>query len=132
MYKKWLFFAAFLFTAVFSQLNAQTPSDFFKAVGASNFSLLESYLNEEVDVCINDDQQLNKKDKAIVRLKNFFAAHAVEKVEPLHTGSSRGKNSEYKVAKLITKNGVFRLFVYSENSGGKNSVKEVRIEKFNG
>jgi hypothetical protein len=132
MYKKFSFFAAFLFTIGFHTLSGQSPSDFFKAVGASNYSLLESYLNDEVDVCINDDQQLNKKEKAIVRLKNFFSSHIVDKVEALHTGSSRGKNSEYKVAKLITKNGLFRLFVYSEHRGGKNSVKEVRIEKFNG
>ncbi len=132
MYKKIFFFAAFIFIVFNNRLLAQSPSDFFKAVGASNYSLLESYLNEEVDLCIVDDQQLNKKEKAIVRIKNFFNSHIVEKVEPLHTGSSRGKNSAYKMAKLVTKNGIFRLFVYSEQSGGKVSVKEVRIEKFNG
>jgi Domain of unknown function (DUF4783) len=132
MYKNYAFFAAFLFAIFVNEVNAQSPSDFFKAVAVSNYSLLESYLDSEVDVCINDDQQLNKKEKAMVRLKNFLSSHQVDKVEPLHTGSSKGKNSEYKVAKLITKQGIFRLFVYSESNGGKISVKEVRIEKFNG
>ncbi len=120
-----------LFTSFISQLRAQSPNEFFKAVGSSNLVLIESYLYDEVDLCIKDDQQLNNKGKAFARLKTFLASHIVEKVEPMHNGASKGKSSEYKVAKLTTKNGIYRLFVYSENTRGKTLVKEVRIEKFN-
>jgi hypothetical protein len=133
MYKKFAFLLLVSFFSLsLTDLSSQTPSDFFKAVGAANYNLIESYLGNEVDVCINEDQQLNPKSKAYNRLKTFLSTNIVDKVEPLHTGSSKGKNSEYKVAKITTKKGIFRLFVYSETTTGKTFVKEVRIEKFNG
>ena len=108
---------------------AQSPSDFFKAVGTSNYSLLESYLGTELDVCISEVQQVNKRSVAMNRLKTFLDANAVQKIEPLHNGSSKTNVSEYKLAKLHTNNGIFRLFVYSESEGGRTFVKEIRIEK---
>lgn len=63
-------------------------------------------------------------------MKKFISAEDIKSVEEIHQGTSKQKSSGYKVAKLTTSKGVYRLFVYSENSGKSLRVKEVRVDKF--
>jgi hypothetical protein len=51
-------------------------------------------------------------------------------VEEVHQGTSKKANGIYKVAKLTTDKGVYRLFIYSETENKIQKVKEVRIDKF--
>ncbi|MBK8701021.1 MAG: DUF4783 domain-containing protein [Saprospiraceae bacterium] len=109
---------------------AQSAKDFFTAVNALDYNAMESMLSNEIDLNIIDNAQFNSKAEAVSRLKTFFSANPVRKMEPLHTGTSKGNTSAYKLAKLITPGGVFRFFVYVETNGGKTWVKEIRIERF--
>ena len=45
----------------------------------------------------------------------------------MHGGKSAKNDSRYKVARLKTTNGVFRVFVYSE---GNRKIQEVRFDRF--
>lgn len=111
-------------------LHAQSPSDFFKAFEKKDFVTIESYLAPEIDLCIKDLPEINLKSDALLRMKNFISAEDVKSVEEIHQGTSKLRSSGYKVAKLTTSKGVYRLFVYSENSGKSLRVKEVRVDKF--
>ncbi len=66
--KKTLFILIFgLALRTFSE--AQTPSQFISAFEKSNFEILASYIDDELELCIKDDHQINLKDEAIDRIK---------------------------------------------------------------
>ena len=113
-----------------SSIWGQAPADFFKWVGDGNYTAGASAMAEDVDVSILDDVQFVSGQQAANLLKNFVQGIGLKKIEALHNGSS-GKNvSAYKLAKLTSAQGSYRLFVYTESSGGKSWVKEIRVEKF--
>jgi hypothetical protein len=108
----------------------QSPSDFFNAFSKKDFATIESYLYAEMDVCIKDQTEFNTKREAIDRLKKFVSAEGIKLVEEIHQGTSKKSNGIYKVAKLTTDKGIYRLFIYSETVNKVQKVKEVRIDKF--
>ena len=116
----------FLLTAL--SISAQTEVDFLNALGKGSMENLDSYLSNNVNLCINDNQEKIAKSAAIKKIRAFLASKKVVKYKILHNGKSADKNSSYRVARIKTKDGTYRVFAYSENTGGKSKVVEVRID----
>lgn len=102
---------------------------FYKAVENQDMTSIASLLMDEVEVCVKDDQKIMTKAKALDKIKNFLASINPKSVTALHSGSS-GAGSKYKVAKLNSADGVYRIFVYMEKSAGKELIQEVRFDTF--
>lgn len=109
-------------------VSAQTEVDFLNALGEGKMENLDSYLSKNVNLCINDNQEKIARATAIRKIKSFLKTKKVTKYKILHNGKSADKKSSYRVARLRTKEGNYRVFAYSENFGGKSKVVEVRID----
>jgi len=109
-------------------VSAQTEVDFLNDLGKGNMENLDTYLSSSVNLCINDNQEKIDRSSAINKIKAFLKTKKVTKYKILHNGKSADKNSSYRVARLKTKDGTYRIFAYSENSGGASKVVEVRID----
>ena len=109
----------------------QSENNFFNALKNNDTASLEVYLQDQIDLCIIDNQQILNKSTAINKLSTFLSSHKITAIEVLHKGNSKDKSSQYKVAKLTTAGGPFRVFVYSTSQEmGPKTVKEIRIDKF--
>lgn len=117
-----------LFTSIIGR--AQTATEIFNAFSTQNYDILKGYMDNNLDVCIEEVQQFNKKEVAITRLKDYFSKNPIIKLENQHQGESLKNASKFHIAKLQTKKGVMRLFIYLENGSPKNLLKEIRVEKF--
>lgn len=117
-----------LLTFVSIGLNAQTEVDFLNAVGKKDLSNASAYLAPNVSFCINDNQKKVSKSTAISELKKFLSNKKIQKYKILHNGKSSDKASSYRVARIKTQKGTFRIFAYSEGSGGSSKVVEIRID----
>jgi len=117
-----------VFFLVALSVSAQTEVEFLNALGKGNMENLESYLSARVNLCINDDQEKISRSSAITKIKKFLEAKKVIKYKILHNGKSADKNSSYRVARIKTKAGTYRVFAYSEKKGGSSKVVEVRID----
>jgi hypothetical protein len=51
-------------------------------------------------------------------------------MEAMHNGTSKDKTTQYKVVKMVSAQGTYRIFIYSEGEIRPQSVKEIRIDKF--
>ncbi len=91
---------------------------------------LETYLEDNIDFCLFEDQQILSKKAALNKLKMFLNNHKVLGIEIMHKGTSKNKSSQYKVAKINTSKDTFRVFVFASGEIGTNTVKEIRIDKF--
>ncbi len=107
-------------TLAFSQTKA-----FYKAVEKQDIESITDLLMDEVEVCIKDDQRIMSKSTATKTIKDFLAKVNPKSVASLHSGSS-GEGSKYKVAKMMTDDGIYRIFVYLEG----NKIQEVRFDTF--
>ena len=109
-------------------LSAQTEVDFLNAVGKKDLSNVGSYLAPSVSFCINDNQKKVSKATAISELDKFLSSKTIQKFKILHNGKSSDKASSYRVARIKTQTGTFRIFAYSEGSGVTSKVVEIRID----
>jgi hypothetical protein len=118
------------FLVMTSGLNAQNEASFFAALKNNDTSIMDTYLEDNIDFCLFEDQQIMSKSAALTKLKSFLTNHKISAVEVIHKGSSKDKSSRYKVAKLTTNKDTFRVFVYASGEIGAKTVKEIRIDKF--
>lgn len=109
-------------------VEAQTEVDFLNAVGKKDFSNIESYLSSNVTFCVDDKQNKLKRSSAVSRLQDFMSTKKVLKFKILHNGKSSDRSSSYRVARMKTEGGTYRIFAYSEVSGSTSKVIEVRID----
>lgn len=117
-----------LVTFVSMGLSAQTEVDFLNAIGKKDLSNIGAYLAPNVSFCINDDQKKVSKATAISELDKFLSTKKIQKFKILHNGKSSDKASSYRVARIKTQEGTYRIFAYSEGSGGSSKVVEIRID----
>ncbi len=117
-----------IFLTAALSVSAQTEVDFLNALGKGKMENLDSYLSANVNLCINDNQEKIDKSSAIKKIKTFLESKKVIKYKIIHNGKSTDKNSSYRVARIKTKAGTYRVFAYSERGTGKSKVVEVRID----
>ncbi|MBK8624115.1 MAG: DUF4783 domain-containing protein [Saprospiraceae bacterium] len=112
------------------QAFSQGEASFFNALKNSDAITMETYLEDNIDFCLFEDQQIMNKKAAMTKLKNFFSSHKIISVEVIHKGTSKDKSSQYKVAKITTTKETFRVFVFATGEISAKSIKEIRIDKF--
>jgi len=108
----------------------QTEANFFSALKSGDTASMEPYMEDNIDFCLFEDQQIMSKKAALSKFKSFLNNHKILSVEVIHKGTSKDKSSQYKVAKLTTSTDTFRVFVYASGEIGAKTVKEIRIDKF--
>lgn len=85
------------------QAFSQGEASFFNALKNSDAITMETYLEDNIDFCLFEDQQIMNKKAAMTKLKNLFDSHKIISVEVMHKGTSKDKSSQYKVAKAQPK-----------------------------
>jgi hypothetical protein len=128
MLKFWFFLFAFL---SFARAESQTAERILNAFSVGDVNIISSYLDAEVDYCLNDHQRLVSKAEAERNLRQFFSRNKPSNIEPLYKGNTKNSGNFYRIARLTTENGDWKLFLYFESSGNNLIVKEVRLEAMN-
>lgn len=113
-----------------SQTFGQTEANFFNALKSGDIASMEPFMEDNIDFCLFEDQQIMSKKAALNKFKTFLNSQKILSVDVIHKGTAKNKSSQYKVAKLTTSTDTFRVFVYSSGEIGNKTVKEIRIDKF--
>ncbi len=104
--------------------NAQNASIFYEHLKSKDFQSISSQLDSDVTYCENDNQEFVDKATASKMLASFFKGKSISNIEDIHSGNS--KNTNYRVSKISTSDGAYRLFLYFEDS----KVTELRIDNY--
>jgi len=116
-----LVFACFM---VSTAGNSKVELDFLNDLRESKYAVLSKHLAGQVELCIDDEQDVYPKQEVVRRIRSFFKKKKITKFKVLHKGKSSDDKSSYRVARITTPNGIYRIFAYSEG----NSIREVRID----
>ncbi len=109
---------------------SQGETAFFNALKSSDQSSIESYLSNRIELCIFENQQMLPRKTASQKISDFLKSNKVSQIDIIHQGTSKDKTSNFKVAKLSTSQGDYRLFVYYSGNIANSTIKEVRIDRF--
>ena len=110
-------------------MNAQEEK-FFAAMESSDITKIIDLMDSRVELCINDSQELYTKREAIRRIQAWLGEVKPKSLTPLHGGESLNNKSHYKVGKLTTASGIFRVFVYIEDISNNPRIKKIQIDNF--
>lgn len=125
-----LFFAVSLlpFFAAHS-LEAQSLDDITRSLGSGNTAALAAVMDSEVQLSIMGDENVLPRNQATSKLATFFSANQPNGFNQVHQGSSKSDAAEYCIGNLTTSNGVYRVYIYVANKGGKALLQELRFDR---
>lgn len=108
-------FLSIILSAVFlTSGQAQNISSYFKDIAKSDISSLSAKFSEEMEVCVDDEQEFMSKTEAIAAISKFLGDVKPFSGAELHHGSSKTNSSQYRVGQLKSTKGNYRVFIYIE------------------
>ncbi|MDX1476365.1 MAG: DUF4783 domain-containing protein [Saprospiraceae bacterium] len=103
-------------------------SDVYNALSKGDVDAIANHLDNNVELCIFDQEDIFTRQKAISMLRDFFAQHAPKGFKQMHSGASKGRDANYAIGQLSTGTGTYRVYLYFDTRNDKQVIKELRIE----
>lgn len=122
-------FLSVLFSLSLFSLPAQSFEEALAAFGKGDATRIGSWIESDVEMTILGEMDFYAKNDAVAALKSFFTNYPPKSITEMHKGTSKNSDSRFIIAELLAGNGRFRVYLYSEQSGSKFVLQEIRIEK---
>ncbi len=107
-------------------VSSQNTNDFFNALKNKDTNTISNFLSSDVDLCIESYQDYISQSEALAKIKEFLDNENPVSYEVIHNGKS--EKSNYKVAKLKTNTGIYRVFIYFEKLDNTLKISEIRFD----
>jgi len=124
---KFLLFSFCLFCAIpiIEAQSAEVPSEIISSLNEGNASQLSAYLNDNVELVIENKNDIFSKQQATGIIVDFFRKNKVSGFQLLHKGNKDA--ASFAIGTLKTASGNFRVYVLTR----KNEIQQLRIEPSN-
>lgn len=99
-----------------------------ETIKAGSAKELAKYLNQNVDVMIDEQMQTYSKAQAEFVLRDFFRAHPPSEFNIIHHGSSKG-GQPFAIGLYKSGTETYRVFMKIKNDNGQQLVHEIRFSK---
>jgi Domain of unknown function (DUF4783) len=103
-----------------------TP-DVIRLLKSGNSAELSGYFIPNIDLTVLENDDIYSKEQASQILKKFFEAHKPKNFVIEHEGKSKLDDS-YRIGKLTTEKGDYRVTFFLKKIGDKILIKQIRIE----
>ncbi len=103
---------------------------FFKAIAENDIETITNLIGKRVELCLLDEQDMYSKREALNIVKKWLEEAKPSSFSELHGGESKDEKTYYKVAKLITSQGNYRVFVLIDSSTPDGTIKKIQIDAF--
>ncbi len=126
------FFALIFVFSSISGLHAQAQKDVIaqvrETIKAGSAKELSKFLNQNVDVMIDEQLQTYSKAQAEFVLRDFFKQHPASEFNIIHHGSSKG-GQPFAIGLYKSGTETYRVFMKIKNDGSQQLVHEIRFSK---
>ncbi len=103
--------------------------DIKKALKSGDASALTPFIGDNVEIEIDGDVDYYSKDKAIAKLKAFFATNKVSGFTQAHQGSTKDNSAQFLIGHLGSKAGKYRVYLLMRVKGDRFSIQEMNFSK---
>lgn len=108
-------------------LNGQDRAALIRAIGVGDIMAISEYIDDAIELSILEDQSMYSKEEGLIVLSSFFDQHTILKFSKKHAGNNKKSSLTYTIGELITDQGSYRVFVYTDMVGDKIVLKEMSI-----
>jgi hypothetical protein len=101
-----------------------------ETIKAGSAKELASYLNQTVDIMIDEKLESYSKAQAEFVLRDFFKAHVPSEFTIIHQGTSKGGQPQpYVIGQYKSDKETFRVLIKIKTVGKQQLVHEIRFAK---
>ena len=113
------------FVAIAAQAHAQSTSDITNSFARGDGATLKKYLNSNVELVIQREDNVYSKEQVSVIMNSFFKRNVPSQFTIVHQGMR--DNSQFVIGNLQTNNGTYRIYLLIKH----NLIYQLRIENPN-
>ena len=125
-----LIFSFLLLSGLIEMVNAQ-PANLFdeveKSLKSGDVDTFSDWFSDNLDIDILDDANICSKNQAKLILKKFFAKYSPKNFSFIHRSGNGAM--EYGIGTLVAGGENFRVTIFVQTKGNKQSIPQIRIEK---
>lgn len=121
----WIFILSFIGNCI---AQSGVLNSIGNAMKSGNSSEIARYMDNVVDITINNNQSSYSKSQAEMILRDFFSKNSPRSFEMEKSGDS-GNNSAFGIGYLNTANGKYRVYILVKQKNNNYQVQEIRFEK---
>ena len=93
-----------------------------------NSKELSKHFIDNIDLTLNDVDDMYSRAQAEMMVSKFFNDHPPKEFVIRHEGKSK-LDDYYRIGKLTTSNGIYRVTFFLKNDKGHFLIKQLRIEE---
>jgi len=130
-FNKSFFALVFVFSCLYShksQAQKDVIAEVRETIKAGSAKELSKFLNQNVDVMIDEQLQTYSKAQAEFVLRDFFKEHPAAEFNIIHHGSSKG-GQPFAIGLYKSGSETYRVFMKIKNENGQQLVHEIRFSK---
>jgi hypothetical protein len=122
----WLF-VLLTYTSVFAQTSVLNSIS--AAMRSGDVGGVTRFMDNVVDITVNNNQSTYSKTQAEMVLRDFFAKNAPKGFNIEHTGNSADQTSFYSIGYLATAGGKYRIYIFLKLKDSSFVLQELKFEK---
>ena len=128
---KYLLYTLLLFVSL-NTATANSIDDIKNAIKQGNSVALAAFFDENVEICILENEDLYTTEGGESVIKEFFAKHKPKTLNHLHKGNSKSNSAQYLTGTMVDTDGnEFRIYIYLKQVGDKSLIQELRFDSGN-
>jgi hypothetical protein len=129
---RYIFLAVFAVIVLFSATSASAQADVInqvkETIKAGSAKELSNYLNQTIDVTIDNTVQTYSKAQAEFVFRDFFKQHPATEFNIIHQGSSKG-GQPFAIGQYKSGSDTYRVFMKIKTVSSKQLVHEISFVK---
>lgn len=122
------FFILSSFSFIYSN-PIEVPDEIIIALNKGDVNALIPFLNESVELSIENKNDIYSKQQAKSIISDFFSKNNINKFNLLHKGEKEA--ACFIIGTLNTSNGSYRLYILTRKNNNKDLIQQFRIEPSN-
>ena len=103
--------------------------DIKQALKSGDATALAPFMGNNVEIEIDGDVDYYNKEKAVAKLKSFFATNSVKGFSQAHQGSTKDNSAQFLICHLETKAGQYRVYLMMRVVNNHFSIQELNFSK---
>ena len=125
---KYLIYTLVLFVSVTTAM-ANGIDDIKAAIKQGDSVALSAFFDENVEICILENEDLYTTEGGESVIKEFFAKHKPKTLNQFHKGNSKSNNAQYLTGTMIDTSGQeFRIYIYIKHVGDQSLIQALRFD----
>ncbi len=98
------------------------------AINSGDAEKLSKFFDTKVEIGLFNKEKVYDKTGATAVLKDFFGKNKPSSFQMMHSGTSKGKASNYAIGSLVAGGKKFRVFLYMKDANSGVLIEQIQIE----